>query len=372
MKTFNLLEFAVKTLKNKLAVFSLIGIIIASSCLCFSQAAYNTVKQEKSLPCELLVLSNDAKEITTGTIAKISEISGVSAVSALIQIPVSIKKGRYKAELTLNAVSEEYLTRPFLKGDVFPKSSAVPYLVLNEEACKKFVYEDTTVSGNNTSIDFMNGSFLLNLSEQEKAVSARICGILSSEKNIFEQEPEAYVSLSAAKELLRKSGRSTEIMSALVRVTNNGKAADVSNKLDALELAATNSNKESEERWNAMQRESIYLAILGMFSLVCSLVLFGAWRKIFDYEQKAVDCDEKCKQNPDSLCLMQSLIISAAGSAAGFLLSVCLPLFLPLELAESTVFFLPVLPQTAVFVVAFYTAFVFASKKFKGLRLFLI
>ena len=72
MGIFDLLKFAVKTVNNKWAIFSLVFIVIATSCLCFSHAAWTVVQKEKSLPYELFVSSEGAKSITPDIITKIS------------------------------------------------------------------------------------------------------------------------------------------------------------------------------------------------------------------------------------------------------------------------------------------------------------
>jgi len=421
MKIFDQLRIALRTIKCKWTIFLIIGIIVGTFCLSYAGATWTTVRHEQSLPYELVISSSESKALSSGVIAEISRIPDVKTVSASLEIPVTIKTGKYETGLSLIGIDAAYLQESFSIGVVFQESNVMPYIVLNEEACKQF---------DNLNIDWLNAAFSLKMGSEsaipdkssesaisdkssesaiseksnesaisdkssesaiseksnesaisgkgsestipatgsestisatgsESTIPAKVCGILAEGGNSTAQAAKAYISLAVAKELLRKSGQSANTKLAYVRIINSGKAASVSKSVADLGMTVTNFNEELQRKWDGLQKEIGYLAALGMFSLICSSVLLAAWRKIFSYEQKeALNMLCWLGMSPkaiNGIYTMHALFISIFGSAIGFIISLSLPLFLPLDITENSVFSLPIPMRVVVIVLAICT-----------------
>lgn len=343
MRICDLFQIAIKNIKGKWAVLFAMTAAVGVFCLCFSGAILTTVEQEKALPHELIVSSERNTGITDEDIRKISEIPDVRAVTAILQVPVSIKTGKYSAQLTLTGMDMAYQTDALSKGGIFPNSSAMPYIVLNDAACKQFSEGEIGSRDEAPEIDWLNAAFSLQVVEDGRWITSKVCGILAN--NGETQEPAAVISLPVAKELLRKNGQSTDTLLAYVCVANIGRAVSVSKAIATLGLAVSNSNVELQEKWDAEMKEMRYLLVIGVLCLVCSIVLTVNRRKIYEIEQKPtletlrwLGMNER---DIGRLFSIQSVFLSLLGSAVGITASVLLPSFLPPELGETS-FALPI------------------------------
>lgn len=412
MRISDLLRISLKTLKKQWTILLAAGMAGCTFCLCFSGAIFNVLRQEKARPYELVVSSEGTERLSDEMIARLSEIPGVKAVTPVLQVPVSIKTGKYTAQLTLTGIDAAYLQEPFSAGGIFPDSSVMPYIVLNAAACKQFADDGEKPP----TVDWLNAGFLLQTGGSGKAsvpntggkaaasgdggkesasgkedkaampvdngkisagnggktavagkggktISSKVCGTLAQQSKQVEQEPSAYISLAAAKDLLRKSGQSTDYTAAHVRVINSGEAARVSKAITVLGITAANPNESLQAKWDAFLKEANYLAAMGAFGLLCSATLFSVWRKAFFLEQKeSLDMllwFGMSPKNLNRLFIMQMLIHSFLGGAIGLVVSFSLPSFLPADLGEASVFMLSIPPGTAVLSVAICTAAVF-------------
>jgi ABC-type lipoprotein release transport system permease subunit len=202
-------------------------------------------------------------------------------------------------------------------------------------------------SGDNTDapkIDWLNVSYSLQTGVSGQWITSKVCGMIAG--NEQGQEPFAYISLTAAKNLLQKSGQSTNYTGAKVRVTNIGYADSVSQAIAALGLNVTNSNAALQTKWDGEFKEMTYLIVIGAFGLLCSAVLIAAWRKISMQEQREawetlrwLGIREK---NIRALFLVQAIMISLIGIAVGIIVSLSLPSFLPPDLKGSSIYTLPI------------------------------
>jgi hypothetical protein len=351
MKWIDLIRLAARTLKGRWAALPVVGVAVAAFCLCFAGAVFTTVQQEKALPYELIVSSEGAVKLSDRIIAEISNIPDVVAVTAVLHVPVTIKTGKYAAQLTLAGMDAAYLREPFSQGSGFPDSSVMPYIVLNDAACKLFSDGETSSDKETPEIDWLSAGFSLQIGEGGLGVTSKVCGILAEEEKKSGQEPVSYISLSAAKQLLRKSGQSTDYSTAHVRVPNIGEAHSVSRAIAALGMTVTNSNEESQARWDAALKEIGYLLAMGVLGLLCSAVLLSAQRKILDFEQKgALEMLRWLgmrRRDMIGLFLLKSLMLLFSGIAAGLIVGLSLPSFLPPELAGASYFTLSIPPGVA-------------------------
>lgn len=343
MRMCDAFRIAIKNIKGRWAILSAIVTAISVFCLCFAGAILTTVMQEKALPYELIVSSESNTGITDEDIRKISEIPDVRAVSAILQIPVSIKTGRYSAQLTLTGMDAAYLTDALAEGGVFPDNSVMPYIVLNDAACKQFTDGETATGDEAPKINWLNAAFSLQAVEDGRWITSKVCGILADSGET--QEPAAVVSLPVARKLLRNSSQSTDILTAHVRVANIGRAVSISKAITTLGLAVSNSTLELQGKWDTEIKEMRYLLVIGVTCLICSIVLTVNRRKIYVLEQKPtletlrwIGMNER---NIGRLFSIQSVFLSLLGSLVGITASVLLPSFLPPEFGETS-FALPI------------------------------
>jgi len=380
MKIFELIRMASGNLKARWVILPAIGIAISAFCLCYAGVVLTTVGDEKALPYELVLSAEGAKSLSDKTLADIAKLPGVEAVTPLLQVSARVKTGVYSAQLMLTGMDPAYLQEGFTAGGVFPDNGVMPYIVLNNSACKQFSDENietepgsdtgagtnnnaktstgtatgintgtNTTAGNSNEatadapkINWLNTGFSIQSGEGRWIVS-RVCGILAGDDK---QEPVAFVSLSAAKDLLQKSGQSTDFTGANIRITNIGFAGSISQSITALGVNVTNSNAELQAKWDSELKEMAYLIVTGVFSLLCTTVLMAAQRKISRLEQKEtwtmLQWIGMKKIDIGRLFLIQAMIISLIGIAIGIIVSISLPSFLPPELKETSIYTLQI------------------------------
>ena len=276
MKLWDRIKLSIKTLRGRWTVLPIIAVVLASFCICYAGAIFTAVKEEKEQPHELVLTPDSNVPVTDSSIIEISDLQGVVAVSPLYFIPVVMETGVYSAQLTLTGIDSNYIAEPFIEGTIYPESSTMPYVVLNEASLMEFSDANSNTSGNKKApdIDWLNAGFSIEIPGIRKIVS-KVCGILSSDaasngedqtgslKNIdSSQQPNAYISLSTAKDLLQRSGQSTEYSAAYVRVTNIGQADKISREVASLGLFTSNSSEELQTKWDALTREMYYLIIM--------------------------------------------------------------------------------------------------------------
>lgn len=354
MKSFDQLRIAAKSLAGKWAVLPAAGMAIAAFCLCFAGAVHTSVQQEKSQPYELGVAA-ETGSISDSSVATILEIEGVTEATALLEISATVQADEYSAELALIGINADYIARKFSQGGMFPDSGVMPYIIINEAALKQFKaeggntqnndwYENSSTQSDAPEVDWLAAEVTIHVGEGERSVVAKICGILADgEEN---QEPAAYISLSAAKKLLLESGQDTGYTGARVRISNIGCADAVTKGISALGLTVTNSTADLQSGWDAKLKEMTYLIVIGGFCLLCCAALMAASRRISLYEKaqayQALLWIGMLERDIRRMFVLQSAMISISGAAIGTWVSAVLPSFLTAGNSAETIYTLPV------------------------------
>lgn len=339
MRISDRLFLSIRLLKGRWAVLPALGIAIAAFCLCFAGAILTKVQDEKALPYELEVMAQGSAVISETRLAEIEKTDDVTAVTALLSVPVTIQTGTQKAQLTLTGMDAGYIQDELKQGAYYTDDGVMPYIVINEAALKKFTdsgsprqqMEETE----DIQTDWLSASYTLQMGEARPIV-AKVCGILPSEKDA---SPEAYTSLSAAKQLLQKSSQKAAYTAAKVRVTNIGCAPEVSRSISTLGLSVTNSGAELEAGWDADTKEMGYLLAFGLFGLVCAAVLMTAWRRLaLSTQRRAYEAllwMGLSAKRLSMLFVLQALVLSLIGTAVGILVALSLPSFLTGEASSN-------------------------------------
>ena len=345
MKIFDLIRLALKNAKGFWVVLPVMGFAIASFCLCFAGAIWITVADEKAQPYELILSAQDKAGITDNKIANILEIPDVKAAAGILQIPVTIQTGKYKAALTLTGIDSSYMDGQLSQGSLFPKKSVMPYILLNEAACKKFAEDENSAGAKAPDIHWLTAGFTLITGEDTGGVTSKVCGILS-DGDAQNAEPVAYVSTAVAKELLQKSNQPTGFQVAWARIANIGCADAVSGQIAALGLGVANSNEQTQTQWDMQMKEMTYLVVTGAFCLLCTGSLLFAYRAITKQKQKAAFEALRWmgmkEREIKGLFILQSFFIAILGAAIGIVISLALPSFLPMELKGDSSYMLSI------------------------------
>ncbi|MDI6618909.1 MAG: hypothetical protein QME45_09595 [Clostridiales bacterium] len=389
MKKFDMFHMAVKNLKWKWAALPAICIAVSSFCLSFAGMAYTAVNKEKSQPYDLTINAQGNTAITDRTITNILGIPDVKAATPVLQVPSAITAGKYSAQLTLAGIQADYFEGHFITGNIFPDNSVMPYIIINQSACRQFSQTENSedmaksnisdknqdvnntpdsksgisksekdkssipaassaftvkdsknskmqssreedTQGGSDGIDWLNASF--RIQNERHPVISRVCGIFS--KGDTNQEPAAYISLSAAKELLYRSGQPANIKTAYVRIKNIGCATRVERQISALGFAVTNGNSMLQDKWDSEIKEMHYLLAIGALNLLY-FTLFA-----YEYKRRTIQ-----KRKPELFMLllvgmkkndikkitdMQSWILAAAGISIGIIMSCILKIILKL------------------------------------------
>ncbi len=358
MRISDLTRLALKNIKGIWAVLPALGFAVAAFCLCFAGAILTTVQQEKAQPYEIVVAAEENKGLSDADVFGILQIEDVLAATAVLEIPVTVKAGDYKAELTLTGMDAAYLEGSFAQGGAFPGETVMPYIVLNEAACKLFKSDTATNSwGYDESndqpddklpdIDWLDTGFSVQAGEGAKAVTGKVCGILApDEEQEQEEQSAAYISVASAKALLRENGQNAKYKSILARVKNIGYAESVSKGIADLGLAVSNATGELQAGWDVKQGEMAYLIIVSAFCIICAALLLAAYRTMRIQQQRsafeALRWMGMKDRNMSRLFTLQAFIVSAFGTMIGIAVSLSLPSFLPPELKGTSSYTLSV------------------------------
>ena len=350
MRISDLTRIAVKNLKGRWVLLPILGLAISTFCFCYAGAVITTMAEEKAQPYEFSVMSGST-DVTDYAVLQISELENVEAVTSVLEVPVSVAIGDYTAQLMLVGIDSDYLREVLSQGEMFPDSSAMPYIVLNEAVLEQFKIEssNTAIDMETDNTDWPSESVSITTSEGMRPVVSKISGILMKIDE-QEQEPVAYISLSVAKHLLQQSGMKADYTRMSVRVKNIGSADNVSKSVAELGLMVSNNNDELQRKWDMETKEMTYLIVIGAFCLLCSAVLMMAWRKISMLEQKEALSMLRWigmrNKQIIGIYMIQSLMIASFGVAIGVIVSVSLPSFLSPKMTEVTIFTLAIPLET--------------------------
>ena len=356
MRAPDFLKLALKSLRGRGTALPALGFAVGMFCLCVAGAVQASIRLEKSQPCELTATVQSSAGISAGTLGKLPAIAGVTASTAVLSVPMTVKSGEYSAELTLTGLDAAYIEGAIKQGGAFPNNSVMPYIVLNEAACKLFTNgeDDTDIDsdsdlddsedGTNSlpPIDWLNARFTVQQGSARPVV-AKVCGVIPGDDK---QQPAAYTSLSSAKQLLQAGEEQSAVTEALVRVRDLGTAKSAGAAIAALGLSFTGSDDALQTKWDEETHEMTYLIVTGAFALLCTAALLSALNRNSLLEDRDswnmllwLGLNERGVRGVFAL---QAAVIALFGVAIGMAVAFALPSFLPPELKGESVFMLPI------------------------------
>lgn len=332
----NTLWLATKTIKIRQAFLPMLGFAIFSFCLCFAGATNLKISGEKAEPYELIMTSTPKSPITDKAIAEVIKIDFVKKTTPVIEIPVRLKIEQYSANLTLIGINAEYFEGLFLQGGIFPTESAMPYILLNEAACKLMTQSEQK-ENEEVIIDWLRGGFEIIQSEDQPATISKVCGIFS-DAGVKDAEPRAYISIYSAKQLLVNSGKPIEYSNAFIRTADSGKAVSVSKAISSAGYLIANSNDELHERWETQTNEIIYLLVVAVFALCSAILIIRAYRIMnMVINKQSLDMLQwmgVTAKMSERRFLTQDFVIMLSGFLIGTLTALTLPSFLMADGAD--------------------------------------
>ena len=297
----------------------------------FFFAAVRTVLTEKSEPCELKVMAGEGVILSEGTVADILSFPDVLAASGVYEFPVTLIAGDYRASVTVAGVAADYLQVELQSGSMFPENSSMPWLVLSKSTVKAFKNKD----GKAGDLNLLDAQTTLMVGEA--SVIAGVCGICAD----GEGTAMVYMEQTMAKKLLQQQGLGKSYTYILVRITDMGAAESVTKQISALGCTVETTNAAQQERWSALEKEIVYVLLLGLVLLFCA----GMWKYAMDVKQKP----ERTKQDETlrwvglfvreihRLHRTQTLLAVLSGLVLGILVASILPHLLP-DNAEESIF----------------------------------
>ena len=213
---------------------------------------FQQIHTEKNTPYELTA-TTDSSNIDLNTLM---QIEGVERISPVINMNANLSLEEYALDCEIRAVYSSFLSLKFTQGTMYPDSSNMPYLILNEPAAKAFTheYQTITVTPEQTVIMNANGA-------ERKAI---ICGIFNDGSEI----PAVYMSYNTAQKEYVTSGQ-TELVFLL---SNMGSAEDVVFALEQNNIYAS-FDPNLTLAWELLQKQCWQTTLLSVALLACAVVL---------------------------------------------------------------------------------------------------
>lgn len=341
MKTRDALGIAGRFALSRSSLLPVLGIAACLFCLCFAATALAKVRQEQAAPCELTVTAERVK-LTPAALTLLEQTSGVMAVTPAVQIPVTLSAGDYAAELTITGLRGAYVRRPVRQGALFAGRGAMPYLVLNEAACRQFKKTSIDFSGKEPDLQWLGMGMLLRLDETN-SLPARVCGILTDDTP--DDPPMVLADYETAQALLRTAGAPTDPQLAYVRVRNSGAAQPAADAIARLGFAVAMPDEGIQQAWAAGQKEASYLLLLSLACLLLAIVRMRGGRRLAFCRNQGMLADLHwmgLRQGTLRMVVrLQTMLVALLGCIAGLVL-LAVPALLQQSVVQGTCFALPV------------------------------
>ena len=213
---------------------------------------FQQIQAEKNTPYELTA-TTDNNSIDLNTLM---QIEGVERISPVVNLNATLSLNEYKLDCEIRAVYSSFLSFKFTQGTMYPDSSNMPYLILNEHAAKAFSHEYQTITVIPEDTVMMNAN-----GTERKAI---ICGIFDDGS----ETPAAYMSYDVAE----KEYVSNDQTKLLFLLNNMGSAEDVVTALQRKNIYAS-FDSNLTLAWELLQTQCWQTALLSIGLLACAVAL---------------------------------------------------------------------------------------------------
>ena len=244
---------------------------------------FQQIQAEKNTPYELTA-TTDSSNIDLNTLM---QIEGVERISPVVNLNATLSLEEYKLDCEIKAVYSSFLSLKFTQGTMYPDSSNMPYLILNEPAAKAFSHEYQTITVTPEDTVMMNAN-----GTERKAI---ICGIFDDGS----ETPAAYMSYDVA----QKEYGSNDQTKLLFLLNNMGSAEDAVTALQRKNIYAS-FDPNLTLAWELLQKQCWQTALLSVGLLACATALIREKRII-----------ERTKaQSEIAMLLLSGMTADAVGS----------------------------------------------------------
>ncbi|MCD8144004.1 MAG: hypothetical protein LUD79_01470 [Oscillospiraceae bacterium] len=253
------------------------------------------IQQEKSQPCRLMVTSSNTLNLDS-----IAQIDGVQSCTAVYELSVILEVNGDSAVLTLYGVDSRFVEGTLTEGTLYPESSAMPYLVLNQAAVKALTgaaEEDETTAWTGVAVT-LNGT----------AVAA-ICGIIEDSG----ETPMVYLSQTSAKALLVQLGLESG-NTAWLELQNAGYSESVAEALIALGASAQAMDSTQAENWDAEQAVNHWRMAAGIIGTLAGVFLLSGRMQLDAVLHREEYTD---RQSRGAINLLRVLVTAAFSGVLG-------------------------------------------------------
>lgn len=260
----------------------------------FSLGIFMEIRDEKEEPFLLLAQNS---QITAQELQILSEEPEISAIAAVYEIAASVQVNEASADITLYGMESSFLEtikKKMIRGTIYQDSTAMPYLVLNEAACREILRVQSgkqAADRNEASKDYAEQSGSEELEKMygeqyldglvsnmsmgkagtvirlgEEVLSAGICGLVKDGLEI----PAAYLSQESARSLLEPG---TDCQQVWLWLERTGDMDKVMRFLEARAYSVDGNDTEQEMAWQAAENLAFGFLLSGMISLAAAAVL---------------------------------------------------------------------------------------------------
>lgn len=213
---------------------------------------FQQIQAEKNTPYELTA-TTDSSNIDLNTLM---QIESVERISPVVNLNATFSLNEYKLDCEIRAVYSRFLSLKFTQGTMYPDSSNMPYLILNEPAAKAFSHEYQTITVIPEDTVMMNAN-----GTERKAI---ICGIFDDGS----ETPTVYMSYDAAQKEYGTSGQ-TELVFLL---SNMGSAENVVTALQRQNIYAS-FDPNLTLAWELLRKQCWQTVMLSIGLLACAIAL---------------------------------------------------------------------------------------------------
>ncbi len=243
---------------GRLGVISFLCLTLSFTLLIFAIRDFSRISEEKKQPCTVIAQSIN---ISQDQSVSARDIDGALTSTAVIAFPAQLVVGDYTRELTVYAVEPEWIDN-VSQGEIFPKSSTMPYIVLSEKALEGFK-DKTGKTVFSDSIDWQNSEVSLN------GFYGNICGITSDDDTAV-----GYISHSAAESMLLFNSEIPVYTQLWLKLENSGYEESVISELTAMGLIATSDSTKWQD-WKDDTRNALILCFSGASILFAAIAIIG-------------------------------------------------------------------------------------------------
>ncbi len=243
---------------GRLGIISFLCLTLSFTLLIFAARDFSRISEEKKQPCTVIA---QGTSITHEQSVSAKDINGVLKSTAVIVLPVQLVVGDYTRELTVYAVEPEWIDN-ISQGEIFPESSAMPYIVLSEKALEGFK-DKTGKTVFSDSIDWQSNEVSLN------GFYGNICGITADDGTAV-----GYISHAAAESMLLFNSEIPVYTQLWLKLEDSGYEESVISELATMGLTAASDSTKWQD-WKDDTQNALIICVSGATILFAAAVIIS-------------------------------------------------------------------------------------------------